>query len=80
MSPDVHGDKMLLMLQASDSDLPVASAPAHPHHRAVFGSPHADGARRGLHPHTLTSRGGTVIVDAMAPVHPRAGRRWSHAS
>ena len=75
---DVHGDKMLPMLHATDSDLPVASAPAHPHSRAVFGLPRPDGARRGSNPHTLTSRGGAVVVDAMAPVHPRAGRRWSH--
>ena len=77
MCADVHGDKMLLMLHASDSDLPVASAPAHPHSRAVFPSLRPDGTRRGLDPHTLTSRGGAVMVDAMAPVHPRAGRRWS---
>ena len=66
------------MLHATDADLPVASAHAHPHTRAVsFGSPRPDGARRGLHPHSLTSRGSWVDVD-MLPVHPRAGRRWSH--
>jgi len=69
---------MLPMLHATDDDHPVASAHAHPHTRAVsFGSPRPDGARRGLHPHSLTSRGGAVDVD-MLPVHPRAGRRWSH--
>ena len=65
------------MLHATDDDLPVAPAPAHPQNCAVsFGSPRPDGARRGLHPHSLTSRGGAVDVD-MLPVHPRAGRRWS---
>ena len=65
------------MLHATDDDLPVASAHAHPHTRAVsFPSPRPDGARRGLHPHSLTPWGGAVDVD-MLPVHPRAGRRWS---
>jgi hypothetical protein len=77
MSCGVYVDKMLLMLHASDDDLPVASAHAHPHFRAVTPSPRPDGARRGLTPHSLTSRGGAVVVDAVAPVHPRAGRRWS---
>ena len=76
MCSDVLGDKMLSMLL--DDDLPVASAHAHPHHSAViFPSPRPDGARRELTPHTLTSRGGAVDVDVL-PVHPRAGRRWSH--
>ena len=77
MCLDVHGDKMLPMLHATDSDLPVASAPAHPHSRAVVPTPRPDGTRRGSTPHTLTSWGGAVVVDAMAPALPRAGRRWS---
>jgi hypothetical protein len=80
MCSDVHGDKMLSMLHATDDDLPVASAHAHPHSRAVsFPSLRPDGARRGHTPHSLISRGGAVDVEALAPVHPRAGRRWSHA-
>jgi hypothetical protein len=75
MSCDVYGDKMLHMLHASDDDLPVASAHAHPHTRAVISSPRPDGARRCLTPHSLTSRGGAVVVDAVAPVY--SGRRWS---
>ena len=73
----VYPNKMLLMLHASDDGLPVASASAHPHSRAVIPSPRPDGARRGTSPHSLTSRGGGVVVDALAPVHTRAGRRWS---
>ena len=75
MCSGVYGDKMLLMLHASDDDLPVASAHAHPHSRAVKSSPRPDGARRCLYPHSLTSRGGAVVVDAVAPVY--SGRRWS---
>jgi hypothetical protein len=75
MCCDVYGDKMLYMLHASDDDLPVASAHAHPHSRAVKSSPRPDGARRCLYPHSLTSRGGAVVVDAVAPAY--AGRRWS---
>ena len=76
MCSDVRRDKMLSMLH--DADLPVAPAHAHPHHSAMsFPSPRPDGARREHDPHTLTSRGGAVDVDAL-PVHPRAGRRWSH--
>jgi hypothetical protein len=77
MSCGVYEDKMLLMLHASDDDLPVAPAHAHPHSRAVISSPRPDGARRGPLPHTLTSWGGEVVVDAMVPAHSRAGRRWS---
>jgi hypothetical protein len=76
MCSDVRVDKMLSMLH--DDDLPVAPAHADPHHSAAsFRSRRADGARRELTPHTLTSRGGAVDVEAL-PVHPRAGRRWSH--
>ena len=56
---------------------PTMVVPAHVNLGLAIDLPRPDGTRRGLTPHTLTSRGGAVVVDAMAPVHPRAGRRWS---
>ena len=73
MRADVIELRMLLMLHASDDDLPVASAHAAPAPRRVINpSPRSDGARLGRLTPTplLTSWGGEVVVGA------RSGRRW----
>ena len=68
--------KMLPMLHAFDDDLPVASAPAHPHPRWMTPSSRPDGARRCDFPFSLSPWGGEVVVDALVPLQVRSGRRW----
>ena len=72
----VSTSKMLPMLHASDDDLPVASAPAHPHARRMTPSSRSDGARRCDFPLSLSPWGGAVVVDALVPLQVRSGRRW----
>ena len=72
----VSTSKMLPMLHASDDDLPVASAPAHPHARRMIPSSRSDGARRCDFPFPLSPWGGEVVVDALVPLQVRSGRRW----
>ena len=73
---DVSTSKMLPMLHAFDDDLPVASAPAHPHARRMISSSRTDGARRSDFPFPLSLWGGEVVVDALVPLQVRSGRRW----
>jgi hypothetical protein len=76
MRKGVYGSKMRSMLHASDDDLPVASAPAHPHDRRMIPSSRPDGARRCDFPFSLSPWGGEVVVDALVPLQVRSGRRW----
>ena len=76
MRGGVYASKMLPMLHASDDDLPVASAPAHPHARRMISSSRSDGARRCDFPFPLSPWGGEVVVDALVPLQVRSGRRW----